>query len=428
MISRITFKTDDKLQRLQSLLDNDYRTQKVIIFTEFSTTARYLDENLVWDGNKKQVDSETNDIVDCARRFDPKNNPGNTFIAKSNEISLLITTDVLAEGVNLQAGQVVINYDFHWNPTRLIQRAGRIDRINSDNNTIVVHNFLLDLEIERDIHLESAVEEKINQIQQIIGEDYKILKENERINIDDNYAIYNCDDSILDHEDDNPVEPTEIENMLQNIKQTNPVLWEQIKGIPDGIRSSDLIIDTTGNLLLACESRTTSGEILRKYYIVNSNNIREINSTMALKYLKSDDMAPHALPELHDQLIARGWNKFINDVEQIEARTNHPKLSRSQEWALEMLLKISAKKKFNKQLNLIETLRKSFSIPLKKRKLDRDLHKIKTDKLDDDKILSKLADLYRYYGLQNYSTNNNKSFPAKRILYSKWIGAEDVYG
>ena len=118
-----------------------------------------------------QVDS-TGNAIQCARKFDPENNPSNEpKPKKSEEISLLIATDVLAEGVNLQAGQVIINYDFHWNPTRLIQRAGRVDRIGSKNEFVTVHNFLLDPRMEDDFHLEYSVDNKIDNIQKIIGED-----------------------------------------------------------------------------------------------------------------------------------------------------------------------------------------------------------------------------------------------------------------
>lgn len=427
LISRITFQTDDKLQRLQQLLSNDYKSQKVIVFTEFATTAKYLNEHLKWNGKKQQVDSKTGDIVECARRFDPKHNPDpGHVIQKSDEISLLITTDVLAEGVNLQAGQVVINYDFHWNPTRLIQRAGRIDRINSDNSVIVVHNFLLDPQMEKDIRLELTTEQKINQIQKIIGEDYKILKENEQINTADNYAIYNCDDQILDREEENPIEPTEIESMLQNIKQKQPELWRQIKELPNGIRGSDATVSFAGNLLLGCESANADGELLRKYYIVDGTNVLEISAVQALERLKSDDTKPHAVPESYDRLIAMGWRKFVTDVEQIEARIRHPALKPNQVWVLETLLKLGSQKRPDSQRELVETLYKAFSIPIKKIKLDRDLRKIRKRKLDEDQILSQLAALYRHYGLQNYSVDGDKSFPSRRILWSKWIGVKNV--
>ena len=211
LIHRLTWKTDDKLKKLQNLLDEKYSGKKVLVFTEFTTTAKYLNDKIRWNGNKEQIDS-TGNSISCARRFDPDNNPSNEpRPKKSDEITLLIATDVLAEGVNLQAGEVVINYDFHWNPTRLIQRAGRIDRIGSKNEFVTIHNFLLDPTMEEDFHLEALVKNKIDTIQQVIGEDYKILDHEEIINKKDTYAIYSGDGSILDREEENPLEPSKFE-------------------------------------------------------------------------------------------------------------------------------------------------------------------------------------------------------------------------
>ena len=77
--------------------------------------------------------------MSAVRKFDPKNNPGGDEVQKKDEITLLIATDVLSEGVNLQAGNVVINYDLHWNPMRLEQRIGRIDRYYKNKNEISRH-------------------------------------------------------------------------------------------------------------------------------------------------------------------------------------------------------------------------------------------------------------------------------------------------
>ena len=140
---------------------------------------------------------------------------------------------MLAEGVNLQAGQVIINYDFHWNPTRLIQIAGRIDSIGSKNEFITVHNFLLDPKMEEDLHLEYSVDNKIDNIQKIIGEDYKILKDDEQVTTADHYAIYRGDESILAREDENPLAPSKFEKILREIQVKKPELWEDFKKIPD---------------------------------------------------------------------------------------------------------------------------------------------------------------------------------------------------
>jgi superfamily II DNA/RNA helicase len=140
---------------------------------------------------------------------------------------LLISTDVLSYGVDFQAGEVVINYDFHWNPIRLIQRAERVDKIGSRHEVIKIVNFLPDSIIENDLHLERIVSSKIDEIQRVIGKDYKILKETENINEEDVYAIYRNEESILDKEDENnPLEPPEFEKIITDLQVKDPKFWE----------------------------------------------------------------------------------------------------------------------------------------------------------------------------------------------------------
>ena len=113
----------------------------------------------------------------------------------------------------------MINYDFHWNPIRLIQRAGRVDRIGSRHEVIKIVNILPDPIIENDLHLEGIVSSKIDEIQRVIGKDYKILKETENINEEDVYAIYRNEESILDKEDENnPLEPPEFEKIITDLQ------------------------------------------------------------------------------------------------------------------------------------------------------------------------------------------------------------------
>ena len=424
LLNKITPKTDDKLNRLQKLLDKDYVGKKVLLFTEFSTTARYLDKYLKWSGVKEQVDSATGNAIQCARRFDPDNNPSSDQRPKkSDEISLLLTTDVLSEGVNLQAGQVIINYDFHWNPIRLIQRAGRVDRIGSENEFIIVHNFLPDLKIEEDLGLEESVSHKIDEIQRVIGEDYKILKDDERINTEDIYAIYNEDESILDREDDNPLEPSKFEQILRNIQINNPEYWEEFKQIPDGIRSSGNNIGD-GQLLMTCESGSDKSGRVRKHYLVNSKKkIIEINSRDALKLLESDDKAVYSTPSDYDELISIGWKKFLDDVEQIMARKgSNPKLGTSQKWIIEKLMKFVGMDEFLDERETIDTLHKAFSIPILKGKLNRELLKIKKSDMDNSELIKHLSALYIHYELQNQVKKQEEDTQSPRILYSKYVG------
>lgn len=425
LIHRLTWKTDDKLHRLQKLLDNDYSGKKVLIFSEFATTTKYLNDYLKWKGVKVQVDSATGNSIQCARLFDPLNNPSNDpKPKKSEEISLLIATDVLSEGVNLHAGQIVINYDFHWNPTRLIQRAGRIDRIGSKNEFVTIHNFLLDPQMEEDLHLEYSVDNKINNIQKIIGEDYKILKEDEQINTEDIYAIYKGDESLLDREEDNPLEPSKFEKMLRNIQINDPSAWEEFKKTPDGIRSSGNV-KSGGQLLLACESGTEKSGRVRKHYLINSEvDIKEIPSMKALNILESTDEAVYSSPLNYDKLVSIGWKKFLEDTEQIKARATNVRLSTSQRWIMEKLMKMDNKKEFNDQKETIETLRKAYSIPILKGKLNRELNKIKKSEMNDFELLNNLSQLYIHYELQNQLKQNEEESKSPKILYSKYVDSK----
>ena len=421
LVHRLTWKTDNKLQKLQKLLENDYKGKKILIFSEFATTTQYLNNYLKWDGVKEHINSTGNSIL-CARRFDPDNNPSNEpRPKKSEEISLLIATDVLAEGVNLQAGQVIINYDFHWNPTRLIQRAGRIDRIGSENEFITVHNFLLDPKMEEDLHLEYSVDNKIDNIQKIIGEDYKILKKDEQVNTSDHYAIYKGDESILDKEENNPLEPSKFEKLLRNIQINNPELWEEFKKIPNGIRSSNNV-RTGGQLLLACESGTEKSGRVRKYYLINSEgDSSEILAQKALKILETSDETTYSIPTDYDKLVSIGWKKFIDETEQIKARTSSIRLSNSQKWVIAKLMKIDNGKQFEEQKAEINTLRKAFNIPILKGKLNRELLKIKKSEMDDSNFIKALQELYRHYDLQNHIKQDEEENKSPKILYSRYV-------
>ena len=135
----------------------------------------------------QEVNSGTKNIMSYVRKFDPENNPGQPGdeVEKKDEISLLIATDVLSEGVNLQAGSIVINYDFHWSPVRLIQRQGRIDRIGSEHDKIRIFNFLPDKDVEEKLHIHEIIRRKIDEIHRSVGMDSPVLESQEVINTED---------------------------------------------------------------------------------------------------------------------------------------------------------------------------------------------------------------------------------------------------
>lgn len=185
-------KQDDKLQKLIRMLrSKDMTTKKVLVFTEFADTARYLKKQLDSVGIDRVVELDSGSGVDRAdviRRFSPYYNgstSGELSKAGKEEIRVLIATDVLSEGLNLQDATRLINYDIHWNPVRLMQRIGRVDRrlnphveavIVSDHpeqagerGKIIFWNFLPPDELDNLLRLYSRVSGKTLLISKTLG-------------------------------------------------------------------------------------------------------------------------------------------------------------------------------------------------------------------------------------------------------------------
>ena len=180
---------DPKLDNLRSLLCQ--HNGKVIIFCQYADTAEYLHGHvqLLESANGRSVDCVVGDPqrnvgsgLDTSEkigRFAPKANHWN--VKPADEIDILITTDKLAEGVNLQDSSRIVNYDLPWNPMRIVQRIGRVDRIGSKSRT-VVHNMLPDAGLDRFLGLLEKVSLKIHNIADIIGKEAQILSDNEVVN------------------------------------------------------------------------------------------------------------------------------------------------------------------------------------------------------------------------------------------------------
>jgi len=171
---------DAKLYELKRIISEKINTpindsnRKVLIFTAFADTAIYLYSNLAeWaykehrihsalvtgsDENKTTIPKIRKDLSTILTNFSPISKERDKITPEStNEIDLLIGTDCISEGQNLQDCDYVVNYDIHWNPVRIIQRFGRIDRLGSRNKVIQLVNFWPNLELEEYINLESRV-------------------------------------------------------------------------------------------------------------------------------------------------------------------------------------------------------------------------------------------------------------------------------
>lgn len=196
IIGNPSFKSE-KLKEIPSL-----NGKKIIIFTQYRDTAYYLYYNLLdWIRNEIDLhtwlkekhdkikiglvtgDTETATKTNYIKRFAPQANNGREEVEKFGEIEILISTDALSEGVNLQDADAVINYDLPWNPMTIVQRVGRVNRIGNDKEVYVI-NFIPSEEIEVIVGVLRKLKEKIKDITMIIGKDVRILSPEEEISIE----------------------------------------------------------------------------------------------------------------------------------------------------------------------------------------------------------------------------------------------------
>jgi len=171
-------------------------------------------------------------------RFAPKANPEYKFQSGDSELRTLVATDVLAEGLNLQDCNKIINYDLHWNPVRLIQRFGRIDRIGSDHEFVYGFNFLPEVGIENNLGLRQRLRNRIQEIHDTIGEDSAILDRTEQLNEEAMYAIYDkksLGSEALEDEEGEFLDLNEAEEILRQLKSDDPAEYERIANLRDGI-------------------------------------------------------------------------------------------------------------------------------------------------------------------------------------------------
>ncbi len=289
---------DTKLIEFKSQL-KQLKGRKVLIFSYFKDTAKYIYKEITndkqfmeWmgDANIKLIDSDAHPKyrLKYIESFAPKVNKREDIIGTPEEIDILISTDVLSEGQNLQDSDLLINYDLHWNPTRMVQRAGRIDRLGSDFNVLTIYNIFPEEGLENLLGLVRRLQERIAKIDANIGLDASILGEIvdpktfnalERIKIED--------DSIID-EMEQIAELASRELMKQELAK---FMLNRGKGVleslPDGIHSG--LEKNKGRGLFSYFIAGT--DHYWRYYNLNTNTILD-NKYDIFRFIYCDEKDP----------------------------------------------------------------------------------------------------------------------------------------
>lgn len=195
---------DRQLNALHELCIHTHPDQKILIFTQYADTASYLATEL----KKRQVTQlecvtgASENPTEMAYRFSPRSNKKPMIAGTERELRILVATDVLSEGQNLQDGHIVINYDLPWAIIRLIQRAGRVDRIGQHAEQILCYSFLPEDGIEQIIRLRDRLTRRIRENAEVVGSDETFF-EGDPVNLQD---LYHEKANIFDDDDDGEVD------------------------------------------------------------------------------------------------------------------------------------------------------------------------------------------------------------------------------
>ena len=224
---------DTKLDALEALVRQDHAADKLIIFSQFADTVHYLDTELKQRGLNR-VAAATGQSVDptlLAWRFSPVSNDKRHEVSPEDELRVLIATDVLSEGQNLQDGAIVVNYDLPWAIIQLIQRAGRVDRIGQAANRILCYSFLPADGVERIIRLRERVRQRLQQNAEVVGSDEAFFEDeaNNQVIVD----LYNEKSGILDGDDESEVDLASYAYQIwKNAIILDPSLERRIPAMP----------------------------------------------------------------------------------------------------------------------------------------------------------------------------------------------------
>ena len=317
---------DAKLNALHALLTKTHSDRKVLVFSQFADTVHYLEAQLK-DRDLQGMAGVTGNSADpteFARRFSPVSNQTRHMVTPERELRVLIATDVLSEGQNLQDCSIVVNYDLPWAIIRLIQRAGRVDRIGQTAEEILCHSFLPADGVERIINLRGRVRSRLQENAEVVGADETFFEDeaDEQTILN----LYHERAGILDGDADGEVDlASHAYQIWKNAISADPRLERAVANLPDVVFSSrrhpPIAQRPEGVLVFV---RTPDGNDALAYVGRDGKSITESQlEILAAAECKPDTTAqPHH--EIHHSLVEEGVTHIAREEQRVGGQLGRP--------------------------------------------------------------------------------------------------------
>lgn len=315
------FKKDAFIQALKS--DEYLKDNKILIFSESMETGLDLYNSLYEDfGNsvlfyssgecryeKKSVSPNTvKDLIH--KNYDPK------YYETSDDIKVLITTDVLAEGINLHRSNIIINYDLPWNPTRVLQRVGRVNRVGSKFDKIHIYNIFPSATADNELNLEDNIKAKIQAFHETLGEDAKYLTEEEETT---NHKLFgeNFYDKVTNKDTYNEDESEENSDLkyvkiLEDIRDNDTELFNKVKYLPKKSRTARKIKADKNSVITFFRKGP-----LERFYLSDGETTVNLGFEDAVKYFECDkNCEKQPVPHEFYHLLQANKDEFFKPNEE----------------------------------------------------------------------------------------------------------------
>lgn len=315
------FKKDAFIQALKT--DKYLKDNKILIFSESMETGLDLYNSLYEDFEnsvlfyssgecryeKKSVSPNTvKDLIH--KNYDPK------YYETSDDIKVLITTDVLAEGINLHRSNIIINYDLPWNPTRVLQRVGRVNRVGSEFDKIHIYNIFPSATADNELNLEDNIKAKIQAFHETLGEDAKYLTEEEETT---NHKLFgeNFYDKVTNKDTYNEDESEENSDLkyikiLEDIRDNDNELFNKVKYLPKKSRTARKIRADKNSVITFFRKGP-----LERFYLSDGETTVNLGFEDAVKYFECDKICEkQPVPHEFYHLLQANKDEFFKPNEE----------------------------------------------------------------------------------------------------------------
>lgn len=291
---------DSKLNALVDHLRTEHPGEKVLVFTEYRDTATYVAQALTAAGVEKVAvaSGESEDPGALARRFSPRSNalPGEDpteAIPPEDEINVLVATDVLSEGQNLQDSHIIVNYDLPWAIIRLIQRAGRVDRIGQESDEVFIYLITHD-NIESQIKLRQRIKERLGAAAYAFGSDEQFFGTEQEVKLLDDLYNGRMPDAEAEEADGEADAVSEAWLVWANALNDHPDLAKKALALPDLTHSTRAPYATEASGGVTCYVRTESGIDAFAHYSDATMSAQLLTPLEALRTFRAEPTTPTA--------------------------------------------------------------------------------------------------------------------------------------